>query len=1156
MPGEGQPAPTRFPCLCRAIYSWGGENRGDLGFVEGDLIECLNAGDGQWWVGRLKRNRMVGEFPSNFVEIVDEPQAPAPPPRRPVSRAGSASPMPFSNGRDGGGSITRSHSPAPPRHAHSRNGSPRRDGYDYADERYGQQSSLTRRSQPPSRAISPAPPVHYPQPPQHYRGSVQDLRAVSPAPSAYHHHQQQQQQQQHYGGPQRGVSPSPSAYHRRHASPAVPAHYNRGPSPQPPRGYDDDDEGMPPAPPPHRSTPSPIPPQHLTPGHSRAPTPSQHTPSPLRSAMEDVMSSLQDMVSHDGNDPYAIDRPLTPLDSDEPWNPHAFRDAYSGTPSKQLIMRPQTSLGIGHSNIDALDDNDPYENNGIPRYNTHRPSAGVGGSYSETMEDRLRRFQQPNIPGAQAEDTPPAPPPKRYTTDEHSQRFSPEDIAAIRRPLTANFEKRRSLYEIGSSRGNTKSPLSRFATVKSSATNSSSNSNAQSVATNSTGMTSASLMSGISAGGFSATSAGSLARRKVRAMSVVDSGGFKPQLMMNRPETPSASGSGSGSGTGSLSSNLLRKSWRGAPPPTASESDSALFGGHAVPKMKKPGFLKKLLNGAKATTQGARSLTYTSPLPPVQPSISKTGEVITGIQGGLPTPKQTSDWVQVRRDVHRANSLKALEREERVRRLQLIGQPIYRPVDALDEEVDGDEAGDGGPVRDPVDFAGAPNLALVDKTARFINNLPLFTSAESLAQMHICRPYRTDVQKLRAIFTWVSEKIAWERPPPVDELMEPQERERMEIRRVMQSKRGSPEEVATVVMQMCVAVGIEAQVVRGYLKAPGEAIDLDAIPRPNHCWNAVVCDGEWRMMDCSLASPTHPRRSMYSTAPATTTDFHYFLTVPSKFCWTHVPIQPKHQHMVPPLPIANLLALPVVTSVFFQHNLQMINFDTSLLHSDGLEVIQIDFVAPIDIECIAEVESRSFTIDATGDVFESGEVVKKRALAQVAWESGIKTYRIKAITPGDADHSVLKVYAGRRGLTHSIKDNPHPLAFALPLTHSGENPEYEFIPRHPTPHATKHDLYVQEPQCYALALNQTFVFATRQHLSSGAASSTEKPAKLAIQTPSGKIMRLMKKGDATGSESGMLWETIVKCTERGAWRALVLADRTHRWCVYAEWQVC
>lgn len=260
--------------------------------------------------------------------------------------------------------------------------------------------------------------------------------------------------------------------------------------------------------------------------------------------------------------------------------------------------------------------------------------------------------------------------------------------------------------------------------------------------------------------------------------------------------------------------------------------------------------------------------------------------------------------------------------------------------------------------------------------------------------------------------------------------------------------------------------------------------------------------------------------------------------------------------MIPPLPLCQLLALPVVTSVFFQHELRIQDFDTSLIRLNGLEVLQIDVGVPVDIELIAEVEARGYTVDADGEIFESDEVIRKRALAQVAWDSGLKVYRIKAITPGDVGSAVLKVYAGKKGMMHSIKDNPHPLAFCLPMSHTGENPPYDFIPRHPTPHATRHDLYVAQPQCYKLAINNTYVFAVRQHPSTGASSATEKPAKLALQTPSGKILRLMKKGDTLGCENGVVWETIVKVNESGAWRALVLADRSHRWCVYAEWLVC
>jgi len=236
---------------------------------------------------------------------------------------------------------------------------------------------------------------------------------------------------------------------------------------------------------------------------------------------------------------------------------------------------------------------------------------------------------------------------------------------------------------------------------------------------------------------------------------------------------------------------------------------------------------------------------------------------------------------------------------------------------------------------------------------------------------------------------------------------------------------------------------------------------------------------------------------------------------------------------------------------------------------------------------------------------------------------------------------------------HSIKSNPHPLAFTVPISHTGKNPAFDFHIRHPTPHAQRHDLYVAQPQCYRLVINNTFVFCVRQHPSSSSrfisdnnntnklehnpslrshmslgmirpvspnptpnpyirpasamsmisavnsitgsnyshhssnASSTshqnfsststglnmsvDKPAKLALQSPSGKIIRLTRKAEyrngtvssssstfTTGNNDnvgmGSSWETAIKVGERGIWRGLVLADRSARWCVFSEWE--
>jgi len=568
-----------------------------------------------------------------------------------------------------------------------------------------------------------------------------------------------------------------------------------------------------------------------------------------------------------------------------------------------------------------------------------------------------------------------------------------------------------------------------------------------------------------------------------------------------------------------------------------------------------------------------------------------------------------------------------MEKTERADRAEMLGVEVINPIDLLAEAAEGDEGSDGMPVTDPKDFT-ASNLTQIDKTVRFIHNLPAVVSPASLATGYVCRPYRSDVQRLRAIFTWAAERITWEEDFDGE----------VDARRVVQTKRGCSKEIAFLVAEMCEALGLVVEVVEGYLKLPMDAINSHeqlGIGSTNHWWNAVVVEGEWRIMDCSLANPSNPKRREYSDAGIQVAESWLFLVRPLEICYTHIPILPEQQHIVPAVQHAILVALPAACPPYFKNQLHLWDFDTSQLLLDGLEVAHIHLEVPEEVECIAEVEARSFARDADGDLFESGDIERTRALAQADFVScpdaedrrPFKRYTIKALLPSSASASnqaVLKIYAGRRGLMHGINSNPHPLALALPLSHHGLNPEYSFLTRHPTPHALRHEIYVVGPLCKRLAVNNTFVFTVRQHpaspsgaavsnsssrsgmpprpssalaiarpgsamtmhsvsmsgsaysnpsnssseASGGGASGTAvqhhhvKPAKLALQSPSGKILRMTRKlvpgverGDGAVVEKvGSSWEAIVKIGERGTWRGLVLADRSARWCVFGEWE--
>ena len=1191
-----------FPCWVRAMYSWGGETKGDLGFIEGDLIEALNAGDSNYWCGRLRRDkRSIGLFPSNFVTVLDQGFQPA-------SR--SVSPMPVPQ-------ASKPNTPQKPSKSVFR----KPFGAYLAESGSGSVSrnSSTSTSSPsisPQKTKSRRPYQSYgqspPKAPQQANPLEPRSRGPSPSPSRQPSFLNQQASnpplghRSPYGS--RRPSPAPSMM-RPHESNATGMDVSEQEKFSPP----------PPPPPVHRvlysshhapRTPSPVPsmndryPTVSRKGSPAPPSPGAQglTPSPLRDAMEDVMSSLHDMGMHQESQSVAN---VETSQISDPWSPEAFEELRMSP--RGWEDRSRSSQGFGstrppHPTFDEYDSRQPSpeegDNDGPPQVD----------DYVQRMENRLRRLKQHGgMPGDELflpDDTmqPPPVPAKNspfQPRTNSAQAVRPSAVEGIH--SERKLKNRKSAYELG------RDMLGRTFTNKSNATNSSSG--VQSNATNGTSSssrTSQSIMSGFSAGGFSATSAGSLARRKgwgsisrSRPTSVL---GTRQDASSNMGDRPSARAHT----PSNMQPSTLGPQFQGSYSGNAVDSDGGL-GGLTSPKPRKSGFFKKLVESAKTSAASARSsIAAGQAEPPRSPIKNLLPNGVTAIAGGsaakdmgLGGGKNGVDWVQVRRDINRSNSLSRNERIEKVERCQIMGYPVIAPIDALVESCEGDEGMDGLPIEQPTDFS-AVNFQLVDKSSRFVNSLPPTINPTSLAQGYVCRPYRSDVQRLRAIFTWVSEKVAWE---------EDFEGE-VDSRRVIQMRRGCAKEVAVLVMEMCSAMGIHAEVIRGYLKAPGEVIDLDNVPTPNHWWNAVLVENGWRILDCSLASPTNPKRAHYSSAGPQVGENGYFLARPTESCYSHVPQLLEQQHVCPPVAPDILLALPCACPPYFKNSLNLVDYDTSLYRVENLELVQVQVLVPADIECFAEVESRSFARDADGDLFENGETKTTRALAQAEWVGGQKRYTVKGHLPGDEGHGVLKVYAGKRGLMHSIRDNPHPLAFAIPIIHTGSNPPYEFLLRHPTPHAQRHDLYVAQPQCARLAVNNTIVFTVRQHPSSvscpipspvsqsplpfarpssamsmmsssvsgsdyfsQASSSSQtssqqqaqqqKPAKLAIQAPSGKILRLSRKSENSISTSGPgggdgadggIWETIIKIGERGTWRGLVLADRTARWCVFGEWE--
>jgi len=139
---------------------------------------------------------------------------------------------------------------------------------------------------------------------------------------------------------------------------------------------------------------------------------------------------------------------------------------------------------------------------------------------------------------------------------------------------------------------------------------------------------------------------------------------------------------------------------------------------------------------------------------------------------------------------------------------------------------------------------------LVDRATKLINQVPgqYLSSPAGFAKGVICRPYTSEIQRLRAIFVFLAEKFTWEPLHPSD-FME-HERSEVELGKLLETKKGTAEEIAWCFWEMCQGCGIHAEVIPGYLKgdihsqhatnvlAPFSEEDIHIVPQQNHFWNA------------------------------------------------------------------------------------------------------------------------------------------------------------------------------------------------------------------------------------------------------------------------------------------------------------------------------
>jgi hypothetical protein len=168
-------------------------------------------------------------------------------------------------------------------------------------------------------------------------------------------------------------------------------------------------------------------------------------------------------------------------------------------------------------------------------------------------------------------------------------------------------------------------------------------------------------------------------------------------------------------------------------------------------------------------------------------------------------------------------------------------------------------------------------------------------TVDSLAKK-LSAPYPTELEKTRAIFSWIAQHIAYNTgiynmgkgyrqvkyvSDPADTISAKSATEQT-AERVLRRRIAVCDGYAKLFKTLCDYAGVESEVIVGYGKC---YLEKDEKFRTNHTWNAVRIDSAWHLLDVTWASGF----ITYNNEFVPHMDESYFLTPPQQFILDHYP---------------------------------------------------------------------------------------------------------------------------------------------------------------------------------------------------------------------------------------------------------------------------
>ena len=326
------------------------------------------------------------------------------------------------------------------------------------------------------------------------------------------------------------------------------------------------------------------------------------------------------------------------------------------------------------------------------------------------------------------------------------------------------------------------------------------------------------------------------------------------------------------------------------------------------------------------------------------------------------------------------------------------------------------------------------SLAQANSTGFFNANKPLiqFCSPDSLSKK-LTSSFTTDKEKLKSIFHWVTDNIAYKTRPiliskksakfaveqsddSLDKSTSLNERIAVEV---LKKREAVCDGYARLLKTLCDYAGLRCEIITGYARTnmnrTGEQF------KSNHRWNAVLVDSNWYLMDATWASGYI---SYGSGQFVKAYDDAYFMTPPENFIRDHYPEDSRWTLLVNPPTLKEFYRTPFKHTAFSKYSITSFEPSKGVIEAAIGDTVELELtmasisrnpIAPDTLQEDSKALPKAYAVDmvTSADTNNKKKVIYRYAVSSnsIGWlnvvynEDVVLRYKLNITKPGHENYS-------------------------------------------------------------------------------------------------------------------------------------------------------